>query len=874
MSCFTSPVLRLFTIIAALSILFCATLLNRSAIATSSASHRDVTQALNKASSNPDLILFRRGTLNTRSRTDLDTSASDALLSSRATAGNIVSRSKPLRIVQFAGPIKRAWIDKLKSTGVELISYIPNNAYIVRGTPVQLARAVTLNGKERADDNRPVRWMGSFEAVQKIDPVYDDALLSASGDASANVEIELIDAPESSNAIDYINSITEKINRAPRRMLRSVVLSVTIPVTHLQQAAALDEVLFIGPAPQFTLLDERSAQIVAANVTAGTLEPSGPGYKDWLQSKGLDTVSDFVIDVTDTGLDRGSTASTLVHPDFRNAQGNSRVAYNISYHNAGSPIDDRVGHGSIVASVAVGLGSSDRKDSAGYMYGLGVDPNAQVGASKVFGEHNRLPFQFSFITSVSAAYARGARISNNSWGAGGNSYDVSAREFDILTRDAQPQVPGNQEMFFVFAAGNEGPGGKLHSPGTAKNVITVAASENFRPEGFDSCNLDGQGGIGPDGADNILDILRFSSGGPTDGGRIKPDIAAPGTHIYGAASQAPLFNGAALCPGVPIFQPPGQQLYTWSSGTSLATPHVAGAAALVRRFFTIHDLLGEGIAPSPAMTKAFLINATRYMSGENAGGDLPSMRQGWGLIDLGRAFDETARSLVDQTQLFTESGQDFKVGGSLADRTQPLRVTLVWTDAPGSLAGPALTNDLDLEVKVGNVTIYRGNVYEGDSAVEGGTADRLNNVESISIPAELIPTGAAGNFTVTVRAANIAGDGVPGNGSDMDQDFALVIYNISDPVIDPPPPPPPPLSPAINSAAYTKKVLTITGQRFGATARVEINGQLITKPFTFDASTNSLIIKLKKKKLKLVTGNNQIVVIENNLRSQPFTLQL
>src|SRR5689334_24547864 len=59
----------------------------------------------------------------------------------------------------------------------------------------------------------------------------------------------------------------------------------------------------------------------------------------------------------------------------------------------------------------------------------------------------------------------------------------------------------------------------------------------------------------------------FSSGGPTFDGRAKPDIVAPGTHIHGAASQSQFFNGVGICPGVPVFQPPNQQLYTWSSGT-------------------------------------------------------------------------------------------------------------------------------------------------------------------------------------------------------------------------------------------------------------------------------------------------------------------
>jgi hypothetical protein len=98
-------------------------------------------------------------------------------------------------------------------------------------------------------------------------------------------------------------------------------------------------------------------------------------------------------------------------------------------------------------------------------------------------------------------------------------------------------------------------------------------------------------------------------------------------------------------------------------------------------------------------------------------------------------------------------------------------VTVAWTDAPGSTTGSALDNDLDLTVTVGGAT-YKGNVFSGAFSVTGGSADHLNNVESVFLPA-----GTTGNFTVTVTAANINSDGVPGDADPLDQDFALVVYN-------------------------------------------------------------------------------------------------
>ncbi|HJQ24467.1 MAG TPA: S8 family serine peptidase [Blastocatellia bacterium] len=822
------------------------------------------------AARSPFTIHLRRGLIDTRARRDLDTAAQDISTPRAPLGAQRRAATAELRLVQFAGPIKRRWLDRLNEAGAEIVGYAPDYAYLIRGTPAQLARVALLDAGEMSDDARPLRWMGRLEPLQKLDPAFSEERLAAHDPARLDVEIELLDGADVEQTINGIISRATAVVREPRRFLKYVVLTVNLPADQLLDVAESSDVLFISPARPFKTHDERSAQIIAANLTADGTQPAAPGYLNWLAAKGLNTPPDFVIDVTDTGLDSGSTTDLSVHPDFRDADDHSRVVYSFNYANDGQT-DDRRGHGTLVASIAAGLGASDREDASGYRLGTGVDPLARIGASRIFNTMGSTWTRLSFTSVAAAAYGAGARISNNSWGNGGNAYDATAQEYDALTRDAQPATPGNQEMVFVFAAGNDGPGGHISSPGSAKNVITVAASENYRPEGTDSCNLDGQGAIGPDGADNALDILRYSSGGPTADGRLKPDLTAPGTHVYGAASRAPLFNGVGLCPGVPIYQPPGQQFYTWSSGTSLATPHVTGAASLVRRYFTSHNLLGAGLPPSPAMTKAFLVNSATYMTGANAGESLPGERQGYGLVNLTRATDATPRQYIDQSVRFTESGQSYEVNGSLADRSQPLRVTLCWTDAVGALIGPALVNDLDLEVQVGDAVVFRGNHFEGSVSMAGGDADRANNVEAIIIPASAIPEGVAGNFRVVVRAANLAGDGVPGNDSLVDQDFALVVANIAAPLVQPPPEK---KVPVITAATYVKKTITITGHDFTAAAKIEINGKVIDQPFAFDAATNSFSLRMKAKKLNL-TGDtdNKIVLIENGERSQPFTLR-
>ena len=367
-----------------------------------------------------------------------------------------------------------------------------------------------------------------------------------------------------------------------------------------------------------------------------------------------------------------------------------------------------------------------------------------------------------------AAYGQGARISSNSWGRIDPftglpiaRYDVIAQEYDSIVRDAQTATPGNQQLTVVFAAGNSGPSSnRVGSPGSAKNVITVGAGENVRQTGTDGCGIDNSG------ADSANDMASFSSRGPInpDGGdgRIKPDIVAPGTHIQAGIPQSGFFTG--ICD---IHYPPLQTLYSWSSGTSHSTPAVAGGAALIYQDF----LNKEMGAPSPAMVKAVLMNSASYLTGAGAADTLPSNSQEMGLMNLGMAFDGAPRLLNDQAKILGSSGESYNVTGVIASSSQPFRVTLAWTDAPGSTTGAPWVNNLDLEVRI-NGQIYKGNVFSGPNSVTGGAPDGKNNVESVFLPA-----GLSGEFLVTVRATNIAGDGAPGNSDSTDQDFALVIYN-------------------------------------------------------------------------------------------------
>src|SRR5687767_5757567 len=95
---------------------------------------------------NNDLILFKRGAVDTSARSDLNTASEDLRVASAKFMGLKEAGRNQVRIVQFRGPVKQSWIKALKATGSEIIGYIPNNAYIIRGTDREIARAAKLYG--------------------------------------------------------------------------------------------------------------------------------------------------------------------------------------------------------------------------------------------------------------------------------------------------------------------------------------------------------------------------------------------------------------------------------------------------------------------------------------------------------------------------------------------------------------------------------------------------------------------------------------------------------------------------------------------------------------------------------------------------------
>jgi Subtilase family len=717
---------------------------------------------------------------------------------------------KRLHLIQFAGPIEPGWVSALEGCGVQVLNYLPRNAYLVYGNASALQRL-----RDWAQSANMVQWDGDYPADRRIHP-RARAIAGQTGLQDAGQDtfvVQLVSDPDENPAT---LAVIRQMSLAPVQsefgVLHFLNVIVRLPRARLADLSARPDVVFIEPYAEPQKLDESQDQIVAGNLSSNT--PSGPGYLAWLADKGFSQTqfdaSGFVVDVSDSGVGNGTNAPghfglyALGDPALSNRLVYQRLE---GTPHPGSTLAGCDGHGALNAHIIAGYSAFQGfpfTDPLGYAYGLGVCPFVRIGSSVVFDPN--IFTSPSFPDLQSEAYFDGARISTCSWGnSSSGGYDILSQTFDALARDAQPDgslygTNGNQEMVLVAAAGNGESAGTIESPGTAKNVITVGAAENVRslspanggrdPAGNDGCSEDDSA------ADSANDVASYSSRGPCADGRMKPDLVAPGTHVTGGIPQnAPALTngiGSALdcfdaagitaLPGggtchYPFmtgnsnnFFPLNQQFYSVSSGTSFAAPAVAGGCALLRQYFINNGLP----APSPAMTKAYLINSARYLDGAGANDTLWSPAQGMGELNLGRAFDGAPRILRDQMpgDTFTNTGQTRTFTGTITNSSLPFRVTLAWTDAPGSpSAGQELVNDLDLTVTIGGVT-YKGNVFNGAYSVAGGAADSLNNVESVFLPA-----GVTGNFVVTVTAANITGDGVPNEGPSLDQDFALVIYN-------------------------------------------------------------------------------------------------
>ena len=234
--------------------------------------------------------------------------------------------------------------------------------------------------------------------------------------------------------------------------------------------------------------------------------------------------------------------------------------------------------------------------------------------------------------------------------------------------------------------------------------------------------------------------------------------------MTGAASDAPFFDASGVCgaggndfrfPPDEAYYPAGQTWYTWSSGTSHSAPVVAGATILFMEYY--RKQYGED--SSPALVRATLANTAADIRGGSANDGtlldpVPSNKQGWGRATIGTLATGTRPFLFhDQDTVLNAPDQVFRQEILVRDASQPLRVTLAWTDVPAFPgAQRTLLNDLDLRLLRGD-RAWLGNVFENGASIIGGEPDRLNPIECI-----FLPEPEPGVYVIEIQAAALAGD--------------------------------------------------------------------------------------------------------------------
>ena len=585
-------------------------------------------------------------------------------------------------ILSHTYPVPSDWHGRLANAGIECFSFLPPTGFhcdVAGATPAHLA-ALNVQGMARMDavdkvQMDLVRGMMGLEMMAPNPFVNEDF-------AFVNIMLAGDDLPEGINHRDDVDVHSHSGRFA----------TLEVNGDSLGWLARQEGVEWIEPKPFFEILNSKGIQVMnVTDVWSGTnMAAIDSGWS------GLDGTG-IIVTVADTGLDNGVNNSNM-HPDFRDhitgilsfPPSAAECAY-YSLSPCGDDAEDHHGHGTHVAGSVLGDGTHSNGDI------IGAAPEAHllfhsIGTTMNDGSESLIGIPDDLDDMFALAWENDSRVHTNSWGSpvAGN-YTTSSAQADASARTYD-------ELVILFAAANEGEDANgdgeidldsLGSPATAKNVLTVGAGENDRANISYIWGSSYGSPINNDRrSNNPQGMAAFSSRGPTDDGRLKPDVSAPGTDILSTKSRSTTAVGWMA----------HNASYTYMGGTSMATPLTAGATALLLQ----HLMDNEGeTAPTSALIKAIIIASAHDMEGQyssstnGAGEPAPNNHEGWGLVNMTQAIN-TSWLQGESVITNAERGWSFNVPANAAD----INLALSWTDpASTPTASTNLVNDLDLAVK-------------------------------------------------------------------------------------------------------------------------------------------------------------------------------
>ncbi len=629
-------------------------------------------------------------------------------------------------LIQFAGPVSEARKNSVRQAGGILRGYMPVNGWVVELNPAACGVVRALSD---------VQWVGAYEPSDKLQPVLAHLLTRFPGDDRAvELTISCFDPGDASVVAIWLKARGQMIHSEEARSTDGRVRAL-VSLDVIPDLVSLGAVQGVEETLQPVLYNDKA--VISSHMNATSI---------WSRY-GL-TGKNQIVGHADTGLDVGSTNG--IHPDFA---GQVQAVFAWGRVNDCS---DTNGHGTHTAGSILGNGAM----SSGQYRGVAWE--SRLVHQSVMSSYGSL----SGLTNLTALYQQsfnnGSRIHSDSWGD-----DRYLGVYTALSRDTDEFMWNHPEMLIVFAAGNSGvdkspangvvDSDSIGSPGTAKNVLTVGAMENDRefntggytwrqwgasawPSSFPSAPIYNDllsWSYSP--SPYLQGMAAFSSRGPTDDGRFKPDVVAPGTDVISVRSRVGLSSGWGVA---------ANTNYMFDGGTSMACPLVAGSAALVRQYLVERAGLTN---PTAALVKAMMIGGARSMTPGQYGTDQyreipaasPNNVEGYGQVDVGSSVYPTGLAVRCLDWQVITTGKVITNMFTVAASNTPVSVVLAWSDCPRTDgASRDLVNDLDLTLEGPTGLVYYAN---------GGTNfDRLNTVEAIRLT-----SAAAGIYKARITGYNV-----------------------------------------------------------------------------------------------------------------------